>query len=249
MAPKTFSISTSTVNVRIEGVNPLLIHRFREENERPDAIRPAKSKRVNDTQEEALLNANRTQKGYHYISAFAVINSMVATGQNHKQRGNRKNLGYLVPSACRVAGDNPDIILINVVDHVATDKDVIVDARPVVIPATKGRIMRYRPKYENWYLEFSLTILTDLIDVDTAYRLLCEAGLQIGLGDFRPQKRGPFGTFMVTEWKEVSSTKGNWGAAAKKEEKKEPLAAKKAAKGSRGTNGASKRGRPSVEAN
>ena len=32
-------------------------------------------------------------------------------------------------------------------------------------------------------------------------QLLNEAGQNIGIGDFRPEKRGPFGTFRVTEFK------------------------------------------------
>lgn len=235
MAIKPFSISTTTVRIEITGVCPLLIHRFREENEVDGGgpTRPAKRKRITDTKAEALLAANRDPKGLHYISAFAIINSMVATGQNHKQRGSRKNMGYLVPSACRVVGDDPDIIHIYVDDHIAKDGDVIVDARPVVIPATKGRIMRYRPKYERWSLRFEMTILTDLIDTDTAHMFLNEAGLQIGVGDFRPQKRGPFGTFRVTRWDEVH-VNGDSKSPKAKAAAKEQLAASAKTKAKRG---------------
>ena len=34
------------------------------------------------------------------------------------------------------------------------------------------------------------------------HELLTEAGETIGIGDFRPEKRGPFGTFRVTKFAE-----------------------------------------------
>jgi hypothetical protein len=36
--------------------------------------------------------------------------------------------------------------------------------------------------------------------------ILAEAGRRIGIGDFRPQKTGPFGKFIVLEWNEGAST-------------------------------------------
>lgn len=63
--------------------------------------------------------------------------------------------------------------------------------------------MRHRPRYENWSMEFILEVQDDLLSVDLCQQLLTEAGLQVGIGDFRPEKRGPFGSFRVTQWKEI----------------------------------------------
>lgn len=79
-------------------------------------------------------------------------------------------------------------------------KDFEVDSRPVTIPATKGRIMRHRPRFDQWGAAFEMQINDDLLSVDMAHQLLNEAGLSIGIGDFRPEKRGPFGTFRVTKF-------------------------------------------------
>jgi hypothetical protein len=83
-------------------------------------------------------------------------------------------------------------------------KDFEVDSRPVTIPATKGRIMRHRPRWDHWNATFPLTIDDDLLDPDMAHQLLQEAGVSYGIGDFRPEKRGPFGTFLVTQWEEIA---------------------------------------------
>jgi hypothetical protein len=65
--------------------------------------------------------------------------------------------------------------------------------------------MRYRPRFNEWGADFDLLINDALLGVDTAHRLLNEAGLSYGIGDFRPEKRGPFGTFRVTKWDELEA--------------------------------------------
>jgi len=82
-------------------------------------------------------------------------------------------------------------------------KDFEVDSRPVVIPSTKGRIMRHRPRFDQWSASFTIRINEMILPVDFVQRLLTEGGEQIGIGDFRPEKGGPFGTFNVVEWTEV----------------------------------------------
>ena len=70
----------------------------------------------------------------------------------------------------------------------------------MTIPATKGRIMRHRPRWNEWAAEFDLVVNDQLLDPAKAHELLNEAGLQCGIGDFRPEKRGPFGCFRVVRW-------------------------------------------------
>jgi len=35
--------------------------------------------------------------------------------------------------------------------------------------------------------------------------LLTEGSQQVGIGAYRPEKSGPFGTFMITSWHEVGA--------------------------------------------
>lgn len=190
-----------TVNVVITGINPLLIHRFTEQAQQPKTSRKTNIEQVVDTRAVALNAANRREDGTHYISSFAIVNAMCAAGSNYKMKGSRKSVRFIVPSAVRVqTSDCTTTILVK--GEPATDSSFEVDARPVTIPATKGRIMRYRPRYENWSMRFELGILDDLLDMPLAQQLLTDAGIQIGIGDFRPEKRGPFGTFRVTSWEE-----------------------------------------------
>lgn len=193
-----------TVNVTITGINPLLIHRFAEQDQHQSSSRKVKVEAPTDTRLTALAAANRRSDGTHYISSFALVNAMCSAGSNYMMKDSRKIVKFIVPSAVRI--QTPDCTTtILVKGEPATDSSFEVDARPVTIPATKGRIMRYRPRYENWSMKFELGVLDDLIDLSLAQQLLTDAGIQIGVGDFRPEKHGPFGTFRVTSWEEQST--------------------------------------------
>jgi hypothetical protein len=73
----------------------------------------------------------------------------------------------------------------------------------VVIPATRGRLLRYRPIFENWSIEATLQVDTRLVDATLLRRIVDDAGDYVGVGDFRPAKNGPYGRFVVDNWQPV----------------------------------------------
>ncbi len=85
----------------------------------------------------------------------------------------------------------------------ARTKDFEVDSRSVVIPSTGGRIMAHRPRLDVWTLNFTLALDEKEADESITRTLVDYAGSKIGLGDFRPDRKGPFGKFKVILW-EVS---------------------------------------------
>lgn len=186
------------VNIEIRGVTPLLIHRFAEDVETSKRTRLVEMK-YRDPREEAKKHAYIASDGTYYFSAFAIPSAMGSAGSNHKSTGSRKTLRFIVPSAVRMTSDT-----ITILNGTSPAKNFEVDSRPVTIPATKGRIMRHRPRFDQWGARFDLMINDDLLSAEMAHQLLAEAGLQIGIGDFRPEKRGPFGTFRVTAFEEVT---------------------------------------------
>ena len=80
-------------------------------------------------------------------------------------------------------------------------KDFEVDSRSVVIPATGGRIMAHRPRLDEWKLSFTLEVDDSMFAPELVRQIVDDAGRKVGLGDFRPDRKGPFGKFVVTEWK------------------------------------------------
>lgn len=60
-----------------------------------------------------------------------------------------------------------------------------------------------RPRFDRW--EFSATLIVDekQISEENVRNLLNDAGSKIGLGDFRPSCKGPFGRFRIIKWKKA----------------------------------------------
>jgi len=80
-----------------------------------------------------------------------------------------------------------------------------VDTRAVRIPATGGRILCHRPCFEDWALDFTMRVDPEIMSAKLARDILDAAGKRIGLGDFRPACKGPFGKFVVSRWDEVET--------------------------------------------
>ena len=186
------------IECEIRGVTPLLIHRFSEDAEQSGSTRRTLVAQ-RDPREIAAKAAYIAPDGTYYFNALSITACMANAGANHKLKGTRRTLRFVVPSSVRMMSDA--ITILNGEGRPATQFEV--DARPVTIPATKGRVMRYRPRFDNWGARFTLQVDELSLPVEDAHRLLSEAGQSFGIGDFRPEKRGPFGTFRVTHFDEI----------------------------------------------
>jgi len=178
-----------------QGVTPLLLHRFAEENEIEKATRKIHIQTV-DPRDAAEKAAYRNEDGYLYFPGAAIARLLREAGSAHKQRGSRKSLKYVIPAAVLVTEDM--VILRDAEGTPLTEFEV--DSRPVVIPSTKGRVMRHRPRLNAWNFEVAIEIDDEMIDADTVHQLFQEGGRNLGIGDYRPEKGGPFGRFQVTSW-------------------------------------------------
>jgi hypothetical protein len=191
-----------TIEVEITGTTSLLQHRFGEQAE----VDGAKATRAIAIAEETPRKAAervcyRDPDGNLYMPGASIARLLREAGGAHKQKGSRRSVKYIVPAAVLVPQDT--IPLRNGVPGPLTDFEV--DSRPVTIPATKGRIMRHRPRIDDWRLEFTLEVDESVLPVEVVHQLLTEGGRGIGIGDFRPEKGGPFGRFRVTRWAERDS--------------------------------------------
>jgi hypothetical protein len=185
----------------VTGISPLMMHRWEERQEDDGGgTRPMHIPR-RDPRTEAEAVAYRHPDGFLYLPGAAIARMLIEAGGSHKDTRSKKSLKWIIPAACILLDDA--ISLRGPDQELLTDFEV--DSRPVVIPSTKGRIMRHRPKVNPpWLLVFSIDVNLDLIDPATVHQMLTEGGLRLGIGDFRPEKRGPFGRFQVTRWEELT---------------------------------------------
>lgn len=185
-----------TIAATIEGLTPLLQHRWTE-----DAEKEGKTRSVNiesrTPREEAARFAYIDKDAGFYIPGAAFARLLREAGTAHKQRGSRKSLKYVIPAAVLLTDD---AVPLTNGDGKTRIADFEVDSRPVVIPATKGRIMRHRPRFDCWSATLNMEVDESVLDEEIVHQLLTEGGARIGVGDFRPEKGGPFGRFRVVAW-------------------------------------------------
>jgi len=94
-----------------------------------------------------------------------------------------------------------------------------VDTRPIRM--LTGIRLSDRPMFHDWSLAFTLTLEDDLMGMNLLRDLVDAAGRRVGIGPFRPDRKGPFGKFAVTKWVEVDTE----GTPVKIDDTKKPKAA------------------------
>lgn len=172
---------SKTIEAEIKGISPLLMHAF--------PMQPIEAIEKKSPDEQAELSAYRDPDGQLFIPGVCLQRALVNGATFSKGKG-RSSLQKNVAACVFVT---PERLLLG-------EKKFEVDARPVVIAATKGRIIRYRPRLDKWAVRFSLEYDETLLDGKQVRKIVDDTGSRVGLLDFRPQKNGPFGRFMVTKW-------------------------------------------------
>jgi hypothetical protein len=189
----------SRFKVRIEGKTPLLCNRFTDEAAMKassgNGMAIVGNKPTPMAQAESRLYIGLS--GKPTIPQPNVFRCLIDAGVHFKAGKSKVTTqkSSLIPACLEIDGTEFEI------EHT---EPWTVDTRAVCIPSTGGRILCHRPKFNDWAIEFEIdsdgTIADDLLrDVVDA------AGRRVGLGDFRPARKGPFGKFVVTRWEKVAA--------------------------------------------
>jgi len=177
-----------TIEISIKSVSPLLQHRFPEESQGTKTRR--KSATSDDKEVETSLY--RLPDGTIYQPSTHVLGAIRAAAARFQIKGRNKATYKNIVSGGAVVIE-PDAI-----PHVFQKWEI--DSRPVVVPATKGRIIRKRPCLREWALSFKLFLDEEELPVEVLKEIFDVAGRSVGIGDFRPSKGGPFGRFYVSRF-------------------------------------------------
>lgn len=146
-----------------------------------------------DVEEQAHSKLYASPKGKLYQPATHIYGSLIEAGKQKKVVGKGKStyskiVGYAVeinPFEIEHKNQNWEIFSILAVN-----------------PNTKGRNLLHRPILKEWELDFEITFDEEQIAPSIMKELLEIAGKVAGIGDWRPQKKGPYGKFQVVSWKE-----------------------------------------------
>lgn len=172
--------------VEIEGISPLLQHRF--PIEEPEESEKRKSGSI-DYSKELEKSLYRDKNGVIYEPSSHIEGSMIKAAVNFQIPGRgKKTYKDLIKAAIFV---EPVQISIEPQEY---EKDV----QPVVI--NRARVRRYRPRFDEWKLKFKIICLEeDQLSPVTIEKILAYAGKFCGLGDWRPK----YGRFKITKFKVI----------------------------------------------
>jgi hypothetical protein len=177
------------IKVKIEGLEPgLLMHNVASMKSSSGGSK----KSIPTSEEEALaacywLDSKRSALA---IPGRNIHASFVNAGGKYKVGKN--TLTSLLTSSLHVA---PELISLG-------KKTYSIDVRPVVVQ--KARILRARPLIHPWTANFSIFFDEEWISLkvmqDTMPELIKTAGKLIGVLDYRPAKKGPFGMYRLVRY-------------------------------------------------
>jgi hypothetical protein len=174
----------SSVQVTIKG-DALLMHRY--------PLDPVVAIEKKPKEEQAEIAAYRCPDTKQlFVPGVNIQRCLVGAATYSKGKG-RATLQKIV-AACVLVPEERCLLGV---------KDYAIDSRSVVIKATKGRIVRHRPRVNNWQVSFTILWDPNLLTEAQLRRVVDDAGSLVGLLDFRPECKGPFGRFIVTKWETV----------------------------------------------
>lgn len=183
-------------NVTIQGITPLLMNRPSQleiSDKSKDVKRETKTP---DEISEAKLYTDAEGKIYFPSTWFR--GALVEAGKQKKMGGK----GSSKATYSKIVGSSVSIEPFEILLKKPNWKTFSILA---VNPTTHGRNILHRPQFDKWEVDMQVNFEEEQIEPSVMKELFDIAGKRVGIGDWRPAKKGMFGKFQVTSWKEAKN--------------------------------------------
>jgi hypothetical protein len=179
------------VALRLEGRSPLMLHKFSEKmrrqiEEKQTSANATKQKRQpKDYVAEFEAAQYVSTEGWLGLPAAAIRAAMIAACRTISGLPMTKAKGaFFIIAQGRDTTDGTGLVRI--------EGDVQHDTRPVRLESGVADL-RNRPRWDDWAVEIEIEFDSDMLSANDVAALLGRAGLQVGLGELRPQGTNSFG--------------------------------------------------------
>jgi hypothetical protein len=183
------------INIELAGTTPLLMNRFHDEAQMAasSGTRAATLGEKGTPREQAEKKLYLDADGAICIPQPNLMRCIIDGGAFFKAGRSKVTTqqSSLVPACLDIGGVTLPLI---------SPEPWQVDTRAVRIPSTGGRILCHRPIFHEWAVAFVADLDEDIMTTRLLREIVDAAGKRIGLGDFRPARKGPYGKFSVTRW-------------------------------------------------
>lgn len=186
-----------TITLKLTGQSPILMHsdRFADPLDpatKQHKILTSKKSKTDDDHRDIAKSEWKSSMYYDeemgpYMPGQNIKTSLVQAAKLHRRGADFKRALLVLEDKVRLeypGSRDPEVMW--------NDWNFI-DRRGVKV--TGKKLIRYRPKFNNWSLEVTAYFSPEMIDPEHVYQAAEEAGIFIGLGDYRPETAGAFGRF------------------------------------------------------
>jgi hypothetical protein len=193
------TIAAQTVRVPIIGTMPLIVHRFADKAKRQmlDAQQGRKSpKEVRDPRADYEASLYRTKEGYGFpVTAFKA--ATVGAARFYGKDVSMTHLRQFIFMHGVLTEHDPQA-LVEIVGTPRMREDVVRLAGP-----SRSADLRYRAEFPEWSAVLDVTYVQSCISLNSVLSVIDAGGMGIGVGEWRPEKKGEFGTYKIDPTKDV----------------------------------------------
>lgn len=190
-----------SVDVTCRGITPILFNRMDEDVliGISTGVKPPRTRERPSPRQQCEKKVYVTADGKPYLPTENLLACLIAAGQYVRLDGKRQMStakSTLLPAFMTIC--DPYLPL-----HVPGTKRAPaweVDIRQGKNPNGGEAVCLCRPRFDQWSFTASLLIDTSEIGENAIRDLWDKAGKRIGLGDFRPARKGMFGQFVIECW-------------------------------------------------
>lgn len=190
-------IPAETIQVPIVGTTPLIVNRFDEKHRRQmlDAMQGRKApKQIKNPEADYEAAFYRLKDGRFGFPAVAFKQCTVGAARFYGKDVTMTALKQFLFFRGEPGEDGQMLVPIEGEPHMRED---------VVTVGRGGSDLRYRPEFSEWKANLVVTYVTSALTRGSVLSLIDAGGLGVGVGEWRPQKNGDFGTFQIDQTLEV----------------------------------------------
>lgn len=181
-------IAAETISIPILGTTPLIVHRFPEKAKKQmlDAMQGKKTPRVKkDPEAEYEAAFYRFEDDGYGFPSRGFKQATVAASRFYGSDVTKVGLRQFV---CIFGEDRHELVRIAGEPRMRED---------VVRVGRGGTDLRYRPEFPEWATTLEVTYVTSALTRSSVLSLIDAAGMGVGVGEWRPEKDGTFGTYRI----------------------------------------------------
>lgn len=189
-------IEAETLAIPIRGTAPLLMHKFSEKARQQmlDSMQGRKTPRMRkDPEAEYLASLYRLKDGGYGMPAVAFKAATIGAarfyGKSLTMTGLRQCLFF------RGEPGDDGQLMVRIVGEPTMREDVV--------RVGQGTDLRYRAMFAEWSATLEVIYVTAMLTRESIVSLIDAGGMGVGVGEWRPEKRGDFGTYAVDQSRNV----------------------------------------------